>query len=75
MKSLLLLLIVLGGVWLWRSRQVSSTPTHRSRKEPAPAPQDMLLCPYCGVHFPSIDAVHGQRGVYCSAEHQHLAEP
>lgn len=76
MKFLLVLAVVVIGVWLWRTgRQdrVSRDPVE-SAKNPA-APQEMVTCKLCEVHFPRADAIAGQQGLYCCSEHQQRAEP
>lgn len=73
MKALLLLVVILAGVWLWRSRQI---PTNQ-KKPPATAlhPLDMVRCTQCGMHLPSNEAVQGKKGPYCSQEHLKQLEP
>ncbi len=73
MKALLLLLVVLAGVWLWRTRSVSDRVA--PPKAPAPAePLDMVRCAQCGVHVPGNEAVVGQHGSYCCASHLQQSE-
>lgn len=72
MKALLLLAVLLAGVWLWRQRGASVNP---ERQPKTPLQQDMLRCHHCGMHIPSDEAVTGQLGSYCSAEHLRLSEP
>ncbi|MFN4359300.1 MAG: PP0621 family protein [Hylemonella sp.] len=76
MKFLFLLAIVLLLVWLWRSsrRQASSSDQPDPPTTP-PGPQEMVRCAHCGVHLPHGDAIVGRIGLYCSREHQQLAEP
>lgn len=63
MKYLVLLLIVLAVVgWLRLQRRASSSRA-------APSPQDMLPCAHCGVHLPRGEAVTGDKGMYCCADH------
>ena len=76
MKFLLILVAVLVGAWLWRTHREGDEKL-RSNAPPAPSPpllQDMVRCPVCSVHVPKTDAVAGQRGLYCCAEHRHRAE-
>ena len=81
MKFLLLLLVGLLGVWLWRSARGRAEPHEKDEKQeerrssPAAAPQDMVACALCGLHVPHGDALPGQRGSYCCAEHRQQAEP
>ncbi len=76
MKFLLLLAIALLVIWLWRSgrHQASSSDQPDSPAAP-PGPQEMVRCAHCGVHLPHGDAIVGRIGLYCSREHQQLAEP
>jgi uncharacterized protein len=75
MKVLLVLLLVLAGVWLWRSR--ASAIRQRRPASPAPTaqPLDTVACSHCQVHIPRAEAIQGQHGSYCGLEHLHQAEP
>ena len=76
MKFLLTLVAALIGVWLWRTHRESDEKL-RGDAPPAPPPprlQDMVRCPVCAVHVPKADAVAGQHGLYCCAEHRRRAE-
>lgn len=76
MKFLLFLVIVLLGVWLWRSGRRSDKPSRPETSAPPPAgPQDMVRCARCGVHLPHNEAVVGRIGLYCSDEHRLQTEP
>ena len=85
MKFLLVLLVVLFGVWVWRSnrREVNQAREEaEATRKAARAPQqrtaeavEMVRCAHCGVHCPRTDAVVGRRGTaYCSDQHRGLAE-
>lgn len=73
MKFFFILLVVLIGLWFWKQRQKKpsqpATPTPNQNKQVI-----MLKCGVCGVHVPDTDALAGQRGAYCSAEHRRQAE-
>jgi uncharacterized protein len=72
MKALLMLLVILAGVWLWRSRQTS---LDKPAAPVAPAkPLDMVRCAQCGLHVASAEAIQGKQGQYCSAEHLQRTE-
>jgi uncharacterized protein len=75
MKFLLTLVAALVGVWWWRTQR-DGDDTLRGDAPPAPPArlQDMVRCPVCSVHVPRTDAVAGQRGLYCCAEHRRRAE-
>jgi uncharacterized protein len=73
-KALLMLAVLLAAVWLWRHRG-SQTAANPSVKTQTRVPQEMLRCHQCGTHFPGTEAVTGQHGSYCCAEHLRLSEP
>ncbi len=70
MKLLVVLLVILFGVWLWRSRRLAE----RQSEAPPKALQNMVTCAVCGVHLPQSEALTGARGLYCSAAHRQQAE-
>lgn len=72
MKVLLLLAVLLAGIWLWRQRGAAAKPPQPTK---TPIQQDMLRCQQCGMHIPSNEAIEGQLGSYCCAEHLHQSEP
>ncbi len=74
MKNLVILLVILGVIWYWRSQKNKRPPT-----APPDAPRKagsvaMGACAYCKLHVPASELVQGQHGAYCSAEHLRLAE-
>lgn len=74
MKYLLILSVVLVGIWLWRSGRPSDQKRKQRQTKAAPEPLDMVSCAACSVHVPSVDAIQGKKGWYCSADHLHRAE-
>ncbi len=69
MKYLFILLLVLVVIWALKR---GKTPK-QSRPDPtshAPEPSQMVTCVHCGIHLPHEEAVTGQKGLYCSAEHR-----
>lgn len=69
----LLLLVFLYLVWrVWSSRR----PDLQQKEGPpvAPPAERMLVCEYCGVHFPEGDGVCYLGHAYCSAAHQVAAD-
>lgn len=71
-KFLLILLVVLAGIWLWRTNRPTGL---KSTPKAEPKPLEMVRCSYCAVHLPLADTVQGKKGVYCCADHFHQAEP
>nr|WP_315192084.1 PP0621 family protein [uncultured Albidiferax sp.] len=72
MKLLIILLAVLLGVWLWRSRRGPSKPPKPSKT--TQALQDMVPCKVCGVLLPQTEALTTAHGVYCGPAHRAQAE-
>ena len=66
MKYLVLLLVIVGVLWLVRTR---SGAAPKAPRRPG-APQAMIACAHCGVHLPRSEAVAGADGVYCSEAHR-----
>jgi uncharacterized protein len=74
MKYILVLVVILIGVFVWRSnREVRKPPASRQGK-PGVKAIEMVRCDVCGVHCPRIDALAGKRGMYCTAQHRSQAE-
>ena len=72
MKYLLGLLVVMAGVWIWRSQRIAQRPPAPPPRPAPPTPSAMVACRHCGLHLPSSDAIEGPGGPYCSAEHRRL---
>lgn len=77
MKYLLVLLVVSIGIWFWRKgreEELRSRPPPRGRRNTR-APDEMVRCAHCGLHFPAADAIPGSTGrIYCSAAHRKAVE-
>jgi len=66
-----------------REDETSSTPAQPSDAANAAntttsqiqAPQDMVACLHCQVHFPKSESCSGVKGLYCSPSHRQLSEP
>lgn len=50
----------------------ASPHQHRKRHNSHSAPQLMLECRHCGVHFPADDAIRRNGEAFCCAEHATL---
>lgn len=74
MKFFLILVVVLAGIWLWRSNRQADPKLRQQDTKAAAPPLDMVRCALCEVHVPSVDAVAGEKGVYCCMDHLHRAE-
>ncbi|MDP3139153.1 MAG: PP0621 family protein, partial [Burkholderiaceae bacterium] len=44
------------------------------RRDTLALPEDMVSCPVCDLHLPRAEAVVGNKGLYCSADHRRQAE-
>jgi uncharacterized protein len=71
MKLLLVLVVLLFGVWLWRSRRIADKPAPPRPPKVLPS---MVTCEVCGLHLPQSEALVTERGVYCSPQHQQQAQ-
>ena len=77
MKFLLVLIVVMVGVWVWRSNRAAERADEAKSLRPGAKPAtaiDMGRCDLCGMHCPDDDLVKGRRGAYCSTEHRDQAE-
>lgn len=80
MKYLLVLVVVMVAFYIWRNNRLGNRG-EAARKAPPPpqgrannVPVIMVACQQCGTHLPETEAVQGQQGPYCSAEHRRLRE-
>lgn len=75
MKFFFFLVAVLIALWWWKQRGKSKTTQPTATPQAGQPPQvTMLKCGVCGVHVPDTEALAGQRGAYCGAEHRRQAE-
>lgn len=71
MRTLLILILVLAGIW-WLRRALGRPRSDAPPKGGA-APERMVACAHCGVHVPESESVRGSSGAfYCSEEHRRL---
>ena len=78
MKYVLVFGLVLIVFWLWRSgRQASAhiknQPHARKNQAKIEKATEIVACQVCQVHLPRSEALSGDRGMYCSTEHQQQA--
>ena len=78
MKYALIFGLVLVVFWLWRSnRQASAADKKQNPTRPKPVSLEkaieIVACQVCHVHLPRHEALTGNRGLYCSAEHRQQA--
>ena len=70
MKYLIWILVILLAIWAFkRSRRVKSDAPKEQPPTPD-TPTNMAVCLHCGIHLPQDEAVTGEKGLYCSAEHR-----
>jgi uncharacterized protein len=75
MKYLLVLVVVMVGIWVWRSnRAEEKSEARRDRPKAVESAVDMVGCDLCGLHCPRDDAIAGRKGVYCCVQHRNQAE-
>lgn len=70
MKYLILFAFIAVVWWVWKKRNQPEQNTSQSRD---PAPQKMLVCTHCGVHFPESDGLSDGGEVFCSEAHRRAA--
>jgi len=74
MIARLLLWLALGLLawWALRPRKAVSPPPSASRtRAPAPAaPEAMVDCAHCGLHFPASEAIRDGARLYCCSPHR-----
>lgn len=72
MKFFLFLIAVFVLLWLLRGalNRRGGGAAAAARRPPAPAPQEMIACAYCGVHLPRDEALPGRGGVFCGDAHR-----
>ena len=66
-----LLWAIIGFVvwWLLRPRRVSAPPPSAAARDVV-APEAMVDCAACGLHFPASEAVRDGARIYCCTAHR-----
>ena len=73
MVGRLLLFLVLGFLawWILRPRKAAPPPGAARASRPAgAAPEAMVDCAHCGLHFPASEAVRDGARVFCCSAHR-----
>lgn len=72
MIARLLLWLVLGFVawWLLRPRRKVTPPASPGNARAGAAPEAMVDCAACGLHFPASEAVRDGARLYCCTAHR-----
>ena len=73
MVGRLLLFLVLGFLawWILRPRKAAPPPGAARAARPAgAAPEAMVDCAHCGLHFPASEAVRDGARVFCCSAHR-----
>lgn len=74
MKYLIVVAVIFLAYHFWRKgRDADKARAGPPRRAPA-QPEDMVSCPVCALHLPRAEAVAGDKGHYCSADHRRQAE-
>ncbi|MEX1165723.1 MAG: PP0621 family protein [Hydrogenophaga sp.] len=75
MKYLLVLAVLVVAFWIWRNnRRSDSRPEKQPTPPPIGLPLTMVACLECGTHLPESEALRGDQGSYCCAEHRRQHE-
>ena len=76
MVGRLLLWLILGFIawWILRPRKAARPPSASRARGPAAgsgaAPEAMVDCAHCGLHFPASEAVRDGARVFCCSAHR-----
>ena len=72
MVARLLLWLVLGLVvwWMLRPRKPAPPAGARAQAPAGAAPEAMVDCAHCGLHFPASEAVRDGARVFCCSAHR-----
>ena len=72
MRTLILFLLLLAGIYFAR-RLLARTGEGLRRRQSRPAASErMVACAHCGLHVPESEAVIVDGVGFCSAEHRRL---
>jgi uncharacterized protein len=76
MKLLLWVALIVCVIWILRKKaavRADAGAGSGQHRQAVGAPETMLSCSYCGIHFPSSEAVVDSSGaVFCGDEHRRL---
>ena len=72
-RFLVWIVVAVAAWWLLRPRRRVAPPPPAARASggaATQAPEAMVDCAACGLHFPASEAVHDGARVYCCAAHR-----
>jgi len=71
-RLLLWLVLAFAAWWVLRPRRsaVPSSPAARAPLDAVAAPEAMVDCAACGLHFPASEAVRDGTRLYCCSAHR-----
>ncbi|MCB1906985.1 MAG: hypothetical protein KDH15_06415 [Rhodocyclaceae bacterium] len=72
MRTLILFLLLLAGIYFVRRVFVRTSDRLRKRQSRPAGGERMVACAHCGVHVPESEALIVDGIGYCSPEHQRL---
>jgi uncharacterized protein len=73
MVGRLLVWLILGFLAWWMLRPRKAAPPPGAARTPTPAgtaPEAMVDCAHCGLHFPASEAVRDGARSYCCSAHR-----
>jgi uncharacterized protein len=69
-RLLLWLLLGLIAWWMLRPRRAAPPASSRANAPAGTAPEAMVDCAHCGLHFPASEAVRDGARVFCCSAHR-----
>ena len=69
-RLLLWLVLALVAWWMLKPRRRATPAPTGTARTPGAAPEAMVDCAACGLHFPASEAVRDGARVYCCSAHR-----
>ena len=69
-RLLLWLLLGLIAWWMLRPRRAAPPASSRANAPAGTAPEAMVDCAHCGLHFPASEAVRDGARLFCCSAHR-----